>query len=311
MKKILLILILVPSVAFGERGYNRYSNSNDMAHHIGITGGIGYSAHFDNYPEINTIGNIGGTVGGEYEFRLSNGFWLSFGLECQFLTGTSGFATTGTDLKIIDTYGVPATYHYNFNKGIDIQRNIYVNLPILLGYYYNGWYFGAGAKIGHSIFSSESTYLRYTTTGTYDEYIDDFKQMSEHFYNTYETSVTQNVPKRIKMSVIGEIGYDALSWYRNQYHNISSGLKISLFVEYGLNNLNYGAKDVPLYEIDPVNPSIINLQPFYASRNGSSHVIHPFYAGVKISWLLCVKTKTCNCYENWQYFKSRYKNMSK
>lgn len=304
---LLLLCFVIP--IYSEHGYNGYKYSRSTLHHIGIVGGVGYSANFDNYQEISTIGNVGGTIGLEYEFRLLNGFWLSIGPEIQFLSGSSHFKTTGTDIKVIDTYGVEANYHYNFDNGTDIQRNVYVNLPITLGYYVNGWYFGAGVKVGYGIYSSESTHLRYTTTGTYREYIDDFKQMSGHFYSSYETSCTLKMPLKFKVSVIGEVGYDVLSWYKDQYHSIQSGLKISLFAEYGLNNLNIGGKDVPLYTIDQINPSVIHLQPFYASRDGASHIIHPFYAGVKVTWTFCIKTKNCNCEENWQYFNSRYKNM--
>lgn len=308
---VISLLFLLPQGIFGAHPYNPNTNraSSSMLHHFGIIGSVGYSSYFDNYSEIRTVGNVAGSLGVEYEFRLLNGFWFSIGPEVQCLTGTSHFATTGTDIKVIDTYGFPADYHYDFDNGVDIQRNVYINLPIALGYYYNGWYFGAGFKVGYSLYSSESTHLRYTTTGTYEEYIDDFEQMSRHFYNTYETSVTQSTRKKYKLAVLGEIGYDVLSWYRNQYHSFTSGLKISLFAEYGLNNINDGVKDVSLYTINPNNPSIIQLHPFYASRDGASHSIHPFYAGVKLTWILCVKTKKCNCYENWEYFKGRYNNM--
>lgn len=310
MKKefVLLILILYSTFAFCEIGYNHYRISQDIAHHIGIIGGVGYGVLWDNYPEITSIGNTSGLFGIEYEMRI-NGFWLSFGPEIQYLAGKSLFNTTGTDVKIRDTYGVEAIYHYNFEKGEDMQRMFFLNLPITLGYYVNGFYIGAGVKVGYAVYGEEQTHLKYTTTGTYEEYIDDFQQIANHSYSTYTSKATAPLDNRIKFSAIGEIGYDVLSWYRNNTRTISSGLKISLCVEYGLNNIVKGDKDAPLYVLNEANATEISLNPYYNSRAGNSHHIHPFYAGVKLTWLLCIKTKTCNCYENWQYFNSRYKNM--
>lgn len=307
---ILLLLVSFSLNIFADYPYSRYRLNNMTAHHFGISAGVGYGALWDDFTEITCIGNVGGTLGLEYEMRV-NGFWLSVGPEVQLFQGMSLFKTTGTDVKIIDTYGVEAMYHYDFNRCEDYQRMVFVNLPITLGYYCYGFYIGAGAKIGCSVYGEETTNLKYTTTGTYEEYIDDFQQMANHSYGTYSSSASRKLSDMPKIAVIGEIGYDVLAWYRNQDRTITSGLKISICAEYGLNNILGGGTDVSLYNINSANASKIELNPFYSSRAGSAHRIHPFYAGVKLTWLLCIKTKSCNCYDNWQYFNSRYKNMNR
>ena len=317
-KKLIFVWwLLCPLALFSaHRGYSGYSHyqhnglSTNITHHIGLSTGLGYSVLFDDFSEIKTLGRVGGILGIEYEMKV-NGFWLSIGPEVQYLSGKSLFKATGTEARILDTYGVMATYHYNFDEGQDIQQMLFVSLPITLGYHYHGLYFGGGVKIGYGLFGNESTQLEYTTTGTYSDYIDDFRQIPNHSYSTYQSSAIQNTKNKIKISVIGEVGYDVLSWYRNQYHSITSGLKVSLYVEYGLNNLGSGNTDLPLYKINPSNAQDIQINPFYYSRAGNAHKIHPFFAGVKITWLMCVKTKTCNCYENEKYFNSRYKKMSR
>lgn len=285
-----------------------YRFANDMQNHIELYGGVGYSALFDNYREINTIGSVGASIGVDYEFRVS-GFWLSIGMEMQLINGLSSFAISGTDTKLLDTSGVPVLYHYNFDKGRDVQNYVFSNIPVILGYYYYGFYVGAGVKVGYSIYSKESTLLQYTTTGTYKDYIDDFKEMGNHFYTTYDVDASVVSPNKMKIAVIGEIGYDILSFYRKQYYGVTSGLKISAYIEYGLNNLSENSKDLPLYTIDTTNPSRLHVQPFYYSRDAATHIIHPFYVGVKLSWSWCIKTKTCNCDQNHRYFNKRYKNM--
>jgi hypothetical protein len=309
-KKILIFLISIfcASFAFGDSGYSYYHFSRNAAHHIGISAGVGYGAIWDNYHEIRSVGDVSGAFGVEYEMRIG-GFWMSLGPELQYLQGLSLFNTTGTDVKIRDTYGVEAMYHYEFDRGEDRWRMVFVNLPITLGYYNSGFYIGAGAKVGYSVWGNERTDLKYTTTGTYEEYIDDFMQMANHSYSTYTSTISEPLSNRFKVSVIGEIGYDVLSWYRNSTRNVTSGLKISACVEYGLNNLVGGGRDVPLYVINDANASELALSPFYTSRAGNTHRINPFYAGIKLTWLLCIKTKSCNCYENHQYFNRRFNNM--
>ncbi len=311
LKGAFVFLFLLPSIAmFGDSGYTRYQRNNSTAHHIGIVGSIGYSTFLDDYPEITCIGNVGGTFGIEYEMRV-DGFWFSLGPEIQYIQGTSQFNTSGTDVRVMDTYGVSTMYHYEFNKGLDHQRLIFANIPITLGFYYRGLYLGAGVKVGYAVYGDEKTTLQYTTTGTYQEYIDEFKQMTNHSYRTYTSSITQKLSHLPKFSILGEVGYDVLSWYRNRDRTITSGLKISAFVEYGLNNIVGGTNDVSVYSLNSQDASKIELNPFYLSRAGNSHHIHPLFAGIKISFLLCIKTKSCNCYDNWQYFNSRYNNMTR
>ncbi len=307
---IIFLVLFLPIVSYAGTGNRQYSVGNNVKHHIGLLGGVGYGVLWDNYPEISSVGNVCGLVGLEYEMRI-NGFWLSFGPEVQYFAGKSLFNTTGTEVNIKDTYGVSAVYHYDFNQGEDYQRMVFANLPITLGYYYKGLYIGVGAKAGYMFYGVEQTRLSYTTTGTYEEYIDDFRQMANHSYGTYYSSVKETITNRLKVSVIGEVGYDVLSWIKYKYdkHTESNGLKISLCVEYGLSNLVGDSKDIPLYVLNESNATEMRINPYYCSRAGNSHHIRPFYAGVKITWLLCVKTKTCNCQENWQYFKKRYNNM--
>lgn len=304
---LLLVLIFVFSF-LGLDAYGQYRVSNNVFHHIGVVGGLGYGILKDKNPEVSSVGNVCGLFGVEYEMRV-NGFWLAFGPEFQYLSGKTLFNTTGTDVMILDTYGVEAIYHYDFDKGEDFQRIIYVNLPITIGYYYRGFYLGVGVKCGYGLYGSENTNLRYTTTGTYEDYIDDFQQMMNHSYGTYSSKVSRELQNTYKVSVLGEFGYDVLSWYRNQYRSITSGFKISLCIEYGLNNIIRGTYDTPLYIFNNQNAAELQLNPYYSSRAGDAHKINPFYAGVKLTWLWCVKTKTCKCYENWQYFNKRYKNM--
>ena len=112
---IIFLVLFLPIVSYAGTGNRQYSVGNNVKHHIGLLGGVGYGVLWDNYPEISSVGNVCGLVGLEYEMRI-NGFWLSFGPEVQYFAGKSLFNTTGTEVNIKDTYGVSAVYHYDFNQ---------------------------------------------------------------------------------------------------------------------------------------------------------------------------------------------------
>ena len=279
-------------------------------HYVSVYGSIGYSLLLDDYYDMQNIGNVGGLIGVGYEFQYK-GFWFTSGLEAQLLTSASLFNISGTDKKMLDSQGKSMLYHYEFNRSYDAQSLLYGNIPLLLGYYFRGFYIGAGAKVGYCFYSQEMTDLTYTTSGTYDQYIEDFAQMANHGYSTYYTNAHATIESGLKFSVIGEIGYDMFSWLREYNHTKHLGLKFSAYAEYGLNNILSGTSDVPLYSINSDNPTELILQPFYASRAGNAHRVIPLYVGFKVAWSFCLRTRNCDCNvgENHRNFDVRRRNM--
>lgn len=234
---------------------------------------------------------------------------MTFSAELQYFSATSTFNISGTDKLIYDTQGKQALMHYDFDQSLDKQSFLFVNLPVVLGYYYRGLYLGAGAKIGYCIHAKESTTLLYSTSATYQQYIDDFASMSDHFYTTYSSSVTENLNSKYKLSAIAEIGYDILTYSREINHTNRSGLKISVVAEYGLNNLINTNAGLPLYSFNEKNAAELFIHPFYNTNSAQSYRIHPLYVGMRISWIFNIETRKCpwcNVYENRRNFRKRY-----
>lgn len=309
MKQRIQILLIVMTCCCSVAAERRYTSTYYTDNHfLELGGGVGYSALFENIPELTTLGNIAGTISLGYEYRIK-GFWINFSAELQFLSATSTFGISGTDKWIYDTQGKQALMHYDFNQSLDRQEFLFVNLPVVLGYYYRGLYIGAGAKIGYCVLAQESTTLKYSTSATYHQYVDDFSAMSDHYYTTYLSSVTENLNSKYKLSAIAEIGYDVLAYSREMNHDNRSGLKISVVAEYGLNNLINTNAELPLYSFNESNAAELFIHPFYNTNAAQSYRIHPLYVGMRISWIFNIgvrKCPWCNVYGNHRNYRNRY-----
>lgn len=307
--QILLITLLYCCFVSAERHYtSKYYTDN---HFLILGGGAGYSMLLGNAPTLTSFGNVGGTFAFGYEYRIKR-FWTNLSVELQYLSATSTFSISGTDKFIYDTQGKQALMHYDFDQSLDKQEFLFVNLPVVIGYYYRGLYLGAGAKIGYSIRAKETTALQYTTSATYQQYIDDFASMSDHFLTTYSSSVTENINSKYKLSAIAEIGYDVLTFSRKMNNSNRSGLKITVMVEYGLNNLINTNAELPLYSFNERNAAELFIHPFYNTDASQSYHIHPLYAEMRISWIFNIWTRKCtwcNLNDNHQNSPKKYKKL--
>ncbi len=303
---ILLCLVCAHTIAFARYRTAMYRNIN----YFSVSGGIGYGTLLENIPELNTIGSMGGNLSFGYELQISQ-FWLNTSIEAQYLRASSSFNISGFDRMAYDTQGKQVLYHYDFDKSVDNQQFIFANIPLLLGWHYVGFYIGAGAKIGYCISAKESTKLQYSTSGTYQQYIDDFEKMEDHFYCTYNAANTEKLNSKFKVSIIGEIGYDILAWSRQANHTEHHGLKIGAYVEYGLNSIVSSSGENPLYSINETNISELSITPFYNAHSANAYRVIPLYAGIRISWIFCIRTKHCDCNvgENRRAFYKRYRNI--
>jgi len=263
-------------------------------HYFSVSGSLGYSTLLEDFDELRTAGGMGAAAAFGYEVR-THGFWLNTGIEMQMLNATSSYGIEGFDRAAYDTQGKQMTYHYTINSADDRQRLVYAGVPLMAGYYKLGFYAGVGAKVAWPLMAKEQSAVSYTTTATYSQYVEDFGDMGNHYLTDYRTSTTEDLEKRLKISVIGEIGYDVMAWARQSIRTEHHGLKIGAYVEYGVSNLLGTGEDRPLYTIDQSNASQVSFTPYYNARSANGHRVVPLYAGVRVSWIFCVRTKHCDC----------------
>ncbi|MCQ2310418.1 MAG: hypothetical protein MJZ64_01535 [Paludibacteraceae bacterium] len=319
---ILLYIALIPLfVDARTRSYSRTSAQADNYHFGYVSAAAGYTSLSQNIHNVQTTGDLGYLVGAGYEFRRTS-FWLSVG--AQYLQEKSK-----TDVNTFDFY--PKDANGNFLPSIDDQKPAKnrdycrytinqtdqqvlrtIDIPVMLGYYYNGFYVGAGAKIGFSIGSKESTSGTYELSAKYTDYMEEFHNVN--YYTTYSIGNRQyNYNFRPQFSVIGEIGYDLLSSISTN-SAICHVLKIGFYFEYGLRSLRQqNSMDIvylggkPIETPDDLEGKRVcdaTINPFYMSKATDGKWVVPFFVGLKLTYMIGGNRyatgtwhKGCMCYQ--------------
>lgn len=264
-------------------------------HYLSLSGEVGYYSLLENMQDVRTRGGVGGALGLGYEMRY-NGFWLGVGLDVMYGSTTMTTAGFSVDRELIDTQGKRVNYHYDVQSYTDTQHDLRVGIPLLLGFYTNGFYGGAGFKFSLAPYTATTPTIHYRTTGGYEKYIDDFENMPNHFYTEYTVNGRSEVKITPQAHVVAELGYDILNKERMSAYALCSVLKVALYAEYGLNSCLKGTiHESETYSVDPVNPVILNPSSYYAHKDLRNARIVPLFVGVKVTFMLRIKTANCRC----------------
>jgi hypothetical protein len=264
-------------------------------HYLSLSGEVGYYSLLENMEDVRTRGGAGGALGLGYEMRYNN-FWFGLGLDFQYGSSTMTTAGYNVDRELIDTQGKHVNFHYEVQSYTDTQHDFRIGLPILFGFYTNGIYGGAGIKFSLAPYTATTPTIHYRTTGGYEKYIDDFEDMPNHFYTEYTMKGRSVVEIRPQAHVIAELGYDILNKERMSAYALCSVLKVALYAEYGLNSCMKGTMhEADTYDVDPVNPTILNPRSYYANKDLRNARIVPLFVGIKVTFMLRIKTANCRC----------------
>lgn len=300
MKKTLLYILLL-SVSISLDARNRWSLDEDNYHFGYVSVGAGYTSLSHKSGNISAKGGLGYQAGFGYEFRRHNA-WVSAGLQYQRL---------GSELKINDYTYTPSVggmddlgrtvkeYRYNIHQR-DEQNWMTVDIPVMAGYYNNGFYIGAGFKVGFPVYTAGKVSGSYDVDAVYDRYVGVISDAHYYTIYPYEGSMSR-YPLRPMVSVIGEIGFDFLSLMSSNDW-LCHMLKLGLYFEYGLNSV----KTSPLAESVTVNPNNITeavINPYYATKHGAHSRTVPYMIGVKLTYMIggsrsatATWHKGCQCY---------------
>lgn len=301
MKKIATFILLMTMVSVSLSAKNRWSLDEDNYHFGYVSAGMGYTSLSYKSGSISATGGIGYMAGFGYEFRRHH-LWLSAGLQYQRL---------GSELNIdqytytppvggMDNLGrVVKEYHYTVNQH-DRQNWMTVDIPIMVGYYNNGFYIGAGFKAAFPVYTAGTVSGTYDIDAVYERYVGTMSDM--HYYTTYPyEGKADRYQLRPMVSVAGEIGYDFLSLLSTNSY-ICHMLKVGMYFEYGIRSI----KTAPLAEPLTVNPSNIadvEINPYFATERGTSDWTVPYLVGMKITYMIggsrsatATWHKGCQCY---------------
>lgn len=268
--------------------YETSLHKGDNYHFGYVSGSVGYSMIQTSLPKVNPKGDVGGSFGLGYEFRNS-GLWVNMGLQFSFHRSSLTLDETYTcEFPGYDTQGKQVTLVYRMDKQTDELQWNYLDVPLLIGYYYSGFYIGAGVKLSYAMKPTTVSRGTFNLSGRYEEGYT-FSDMPDHGYTDYEfTSRTEN-RLRVSGAVIGEIGYDLLSSMPNS-ERLCHVLKLGFYFEYGLNNQLRGW-DLPQPRIEPegdIRPTpaaSIHVNPYINTLKEPEKTL-PFFTGVKLTYMI-------------------------
>lgn len=275
-------------------------------HYLTLSMGGGYAGLLSNTDyTADFIGGGGAHVGLGYEYCY-RGFWLSLGIDGQYLSSRIDPMLAVDDVNAIDTEGDECVFHYYVNRWRDNTQAVYVNIPFMIGFNKGGFYAGIGAKAGLNVYAIGQNKLEYTTSATYDWAIGDFTQMPNHFIGDFVSTADENGGKytslKLKPNVaaIIELGYEV-------YNSVGSSgvlpwrVKVGLYGEYGLLNVNGSAQEgvAPYRHPDNVTqiitPSALSTEYFVGKS------VHPLYVGAKVTFMFELPVpQKCNCLQEYR-----------
>lgn len=306
IRYILLMVMLVAGMLPVEARYFRRAGNvtglkGDNYHFGYISGGLGYTSLQEEVPDFTPSGDLGGVVGFGYEFR-NNSLWISAGLQLNFHRSKATLEEYKFNTPGYDTQGKEVTLHYLVNER-DEQKWQFIEIPIMVGWYFKGFYIGAGPKVGYSLNSRIVSSGTYDLSATNELYGIEFKDMPEHGYRQYDFEGEHVASLKPMISLIGEIGYDLLSAVptRSQLCHV---LKLGFYFEYGLNSMVEPVSSNKRLQIDTKDATKAVVNPYLASGMTEKYRVVPFYTGFKITYLVGGSRtarasgyhRGCNCY---------------
>lgn len=284
---LMLVLLCSPIQAQTWRTHHSVFEDGDDYHFGFVSGSIGYSMMQTSIPGVVPHGNLGGAIGVGYEFRNS-GLWVNVGAQLSFHRSKLVLDEYVKDFQGFDTQNDPVTLRFRVNQTDEIEWN-YIDVPLLVGYYYRGFHVGGGIKVSYAINPKTYSHGSYNVSGIYDLYPTPFENMPDRGYTDYpfKNTVSNNV--NVGVSLIGEIGYDLLSSLPTR-SRICHVLKAAFYFEYGLNN-QLRATDTPQPLIEPSSAtsttpvSQMVVHPYINTFERPAHTV-PFFTGLKLTYMI-------------------------
>lgn len=287
---ILIVTLALPAWSQSFRRHHNPFEGGDDYHFGYVSGSVGYSMLQTNVQNAMPHGQLGGSVGVGYEFRNS-GLWVNVGAQMSF--HRSSLAVDEYDTRSeadqtpyagIDTQNKPTVFHYRVNQTDEMQWN-YVDVPILVGYYIRGFHVGAGFKLSYALNPVTRSKGTYNLSATNLDYNVTFEDMPNRGYTDYAFDNSEKNRLNVGVSLIGEIGYDLLSSVPTR-SRICNVLKLSFYVEYGLNN-QLRSWETPQRRIVPnsSNATEATVYPYLNTFANPPRAV-PFFTGVKLTYMI-------------------------
>ena len=351
--KYLLVVsfLFVSFVSYAQKGDPNLSSRNSHFITISLAGGTSGFAMMPSYGSILSEGAnftddnksivlhpdslnitpfLGGSFGFGYEYQGARGFWISVGVEGQLLSGGLHHTDSIHRIESVmdgDYRPEEADVEYTVINWQERQMNVYVTMPVMLGYKHeSGMYFGAGARVGYSLynkiggdfgFADCNLYYegKVPMMGIYKELpLTDVQSQDKNFMNVLQVNpmveigwqgldkeISKKSRMRFKFALVGELG--ALSAYKSkdgkgQLFNYSS---LDGFVPEDLpdffKSVNSFYSTMPLGISQGVFDDFKNEGGF--ENFDKPTILRSWFVGLKATIMFEMpKRKPCNCLQN-------------
>ena len=132
----------------------------------------------------------------------------------------------------VDIEGYDYIGHHSWTDRLQKMQHIGVQLPLMIGGEWSGFYFLVGAKANLDVWGGRAEQGLYSLYGEYDRYIDPFSGMPENGFMAEEAYATNPVKMSLgwDVRVCGEIGYRI----HHTARNTDPIWYIGAFAEYGV-----------------------------------------------------------------------------
>ncbi|MCL2597077.1 MAG: hypothetical protein FWD66_05340 [Paludibacter sp.] len=270
---------------WGEAGYSRLNNN---------------IVNVDTLPKVYSIQGFGLGLGIGYEFHYKK-FIATFGLEGNYWNMNTVVDNFQLQTRMIDTEGWEYTGIFDLKNNTDRYQMAYMNIPLMFGFHLpKKWYFLVGAKYGLNIWGQSTTGDKKTTvtsSGRYDQFIDDFKNMENHEFWKYNRIYTTDISFENNLAASLEIG-------KYLYISNTFATRLAVFADYGFLNIHKDRVEGSIYINDPMNfgfenpPGVFNprYNALLLSGRAYKQTFTPFFIGLKLTLLFKLhESSDCMC----------------
>lgn len=251
-----------------------------------------------------TPGGYSTAAGLVFEYNR-NYFSVQVGAAIEWQDVTNTIADTIFQYQnVYDRWTYPFILQYDFHKRQDEMRQLYMQVPLLIGGRFAQWYLLCGAKLKVPL-PVGSTRMKVigTTTGIYEQFLGIYEEMDNHGLRK-DVPFSRDGEKLglpIDISLSAEIGYEwgkyakGETGFNSPKFELDTRYRVALFADVGLLNINpHGGNEYLIIPMDDYRYDFPRYQMnhIFSSNLTSNRTIHNFNVGLKLTVLVGFMAKS-------------------
>ena len=258
----------------------------ELVNFVSLHGDLGYSALLHSIPNQPAAAGMNTNIGADYRLFYNN-FLFSFGVEGMYELNVNRIDKIDEIIRMRDTEGQLFNMHVRVDKARDLSHMATVNIPLLFGGEWGRFYFLVGPKVSLSLYGSASSTSEFTTYGEYDEYYDDFYNMTNHQFSSGQVTSSGVIPVKWNMNVMAhlEVGARVNHMFKHKQFRINPDkvrMYLAAYMDFGVLNLYTSVNGKPIFEYKETDQGVqFYVQPLMLSDRANNAVFRNLNVGIK------------------------------